>query len=67
MKSTARKYIRASEWQQHHSWPPKGGLRHLIFNAKRNGFNAVIRRAGRCILIDEGAFFDWVDANGGSK
>ncbi len=55
------KYIPVPEWHKHHSWPPNGGLRHLIFNAEKNGFNQVIRRVGRRILIDEKAFFDWVD------
>jgi hypothetical protein len=37
-------------------------LRHLIFDAKFNRFNSVIRRIGkRKILIDEVAFFQWVD------
>lgn len=37
-------------------------LRHLIFNAKNNGFSSVIRRIGSKILIDEESFFDWVQA-----
>ena len=56
--------VPASEWPKHHAWPPIGGLRHLIFNAKSNGFDAVIRRVGRRVLIDEGAFFAWVDSQG---
>jgi hypothetical protein len=59
--------VPASEWQKHHAWPPIGGLRHLIFNAKSNGFDVVIRRVGRRVLIDEGAFFAWVNAQGGRK
>jgi hypothetical protein len=54
-------------WQREHHWPPAGGLRHLIFNAKQNGFDAVIRRVGRRVLIDESAFFAWVAAQGGKK
>lgn len=56
-----------SEWVASQPWPSLGGLRHLIFNAKSNGFNSVIRRVGRRVLIDETAFFDWVDSNGGEK
>jgi len=37
-------------------------LRHLIFHAKTNDFQKVIKRIGRRILIDEAAFFDWVDS-----
>lgn len=48
-------------WNKFHQWPPVGGLRHLIFNARFNGFSSVIRRAGRRVLIDEQAFFKWVE------
>lgn len=54
--------IPVSDWPEHHAWPPVGGLRHLIFNAKTNGFDKVIRRIGRRVLIDETAFFNWVNA-----
>ncbi|NGX51163.1 MAG: hypothetical protein K1060chlam2_01023 [Chlamydiae bacterium] len=37
-------------------------LRHLIFDAEANGFWKVVRRIGkRKILLDEQAFFDWVN------
>ena len=45
--------------------PPLGGLRHLVFNANKNGFDKVIRRVGRRILIDEAAYFRWVDEQSG--
>ncbi len=51
--------IPATEWHEHHPWPPIGGLRHLIFNASANGFDTVICRVGRRVLIDEEAFFAW--------
>lgn len=54
-------FIPVSEWEKKHPWPKVGGLRHLIFHSKRNGFNKVIVRAGRRILIDEAAFFQWLD------
>lgn len=59
--------VPANEWPKRHAWPPIGGLRHLIFHAKSNGFDAVIRRVGRRVLIDEGAFFDWVEGKGATK
>lgn len=59
--------IPVPDWNNHHPWPPIGGLRHLIFNAHTNGFNKVIRRIGRRVLIDEAAFFEWVDEQGGAK
>jgi len=54
--------IPVSRWNQFHTWPPIGGLRHLIFNGDKNGFDAVIRRCGRRVLVDEAAFFDWVSS-----
>ena len=57
---STRRLIPLTQWP--HPWPPLGGLRHLVFHAKSNGFDRVIRRCGRRVLIDEQAFFDWVEA-----
>lgn len=53
--------IPVSEWPNHHPWPPIGGLRHLVFYEKSNGFTRCVRRVGRRVLIDEAAFFQWVE------
>jgi hypothetical protein len=58
-KST--RLIPLTDWNDHHPWPPLGGLRHLVGKARENGFHAVLRRVGGRILIDEAAFFEWVD------
>lgn len=55
--------IPLTEWSKHHPSPPLGGLRHLVFHAKTNGFDKVIRRVAKRILIDEAAFFLWVEEN----
>ena len=60
VKPTSTRLIPVSKWPDHHEWPPVGGLRHLIFHADQNGFNTVIRRVGRRLLIDESAFFEWI-------
>ncbi len=52
--------IPVPRWHEFHPWPPQGGLRYLIFNASKNGFDAVLRRCGRRVLIDEAAFFRWM-------
>lgn len=57
--------IPVPHWNKYHPWPPIGGLRHLIFNAESTGFNKVLRRIGRRVLIDEAAFFEWVNSQGG--
>lgn len=62
-EDTGRRLIPLSNWSEYHDWPPQGGLRHLVFHSDRNGFDKVIRRAGRRILIDEQAFFEWIDTD----
>lgn len=61
MEDSIRKLIPCTEWCKHHSWPPIGGLRHLIFHSKTNGFEKVVKRVGRRVLIDEQKFFEYVD------
>lgn len=52
--------IPVPDWNKTHAWPPLGGLRGLIFNRKTNGFDRVVKKVGRRVLIDEQAFFEWV-------
>lgn len=59
--------IPVTDWSDYHPWPPVGGLRHLIFHANSNGFDQVLRRVGRRVLIDEAAFFNWVNQRGGAE
>ena len=63
---TANRLIPVPDWNKHHSWPPLGGLRHLIFHEKTNGFASAFKRVGRRVLIDEAAFFACVDKQNGS-
>lgn len=56
------KLIPVTKWHEHHQYPPLSGLRHLIFHERTNGFHACIRRVGRRVLIDEAAYFKWVEA-----
>lgn len=39
----------------------ESGLRYLIFNADTNGFEKVIKRIGRKVLIDIQAFELWLE------
>ncbi len=55
------KLIPIPKWKEHHEWPTEAGLRYYIFNAEFNGFNKVMKRVGRRILIDESKFFEWVE------
>ena len=61
------RFIPVAKWNEYHPWPPQGGLRHLIFFEKSNGFDSVVVRIGRKVLIDEEAFFAWVRSKKGGK
>lgn len=56
-----KRFIPLSKWPDFHPWPPLGGLRSLVFNAKERGFQKCFTRAGRRILIDESEFFQWLE------
>jgi hypothetical protein len=60
---TQTRLIPLTDWALYHPWPPIGGLRDLVFRSKvdANGFDKVIRRVGRRVLLDEQAFFVWCD------
>ncbi len=58
------RYIPVPNWEKHHEWPRIGGLRNLIFNKDKNGFDKVIKKVGKRVLIDEAAFFQWVANQG---
>lgn len=51
-------------WSKYHDWPTECALRHYVSRGRSNGFDAVIRRIGRRVLIDEGAFFLWASSAG---
>ena len=55
------RFIPLTKWPDYHPWPTVAGMRWLVFNAEKNGFVSVVRRAGRRVLIDEHAFFNWVN------
>ena len=57
-------FLTVRQWTEQEPWPPLGGVRHLIFHAKTNGFDAVIRRVGRTVLIDRNAFLAWINQHG---
>ena len=58
-------YLPVSKWGEYFDWPPEGGLRHIIFNAKTNGFAPAIKRVGRRVLIDTDIFWEIVGKQGG--
>jgi hypothetical protein len=60
------RYIPVPNWEKHYEWPRIGGLRNLIFNRQKNGFDkfGVVKKVGKRVLIDENAFFQWVANQG---
>lgn len=60
-EETQTRLIPATKWSEYHPWPTQSALRHLCFHARKNGFDRVIRRIGRRVLIDERQFFRWVE------
>jgi hypothetical protein len=69
MSTNNRKFIPVPSWNDHHEWPRHGGLRHLIFNRKTNGLDqfGVIKKVGKRVLIDEAAFFAWIEGQQGGN
>lgn len=61
MENPKTRLIPVTQWNEHHAWPPLGGIRHLVFHENTNGFSKCIRRIGRRVLIDEAKFFEWVE------
>ena len=68
----SRVLLTVRQFAARHAAFSEGGLRWLIFNAKGrksskdaiapNGLEAALVRVGRRVLIDEHAFFGWLDA-----
>ena len=51
--------------RRHRGCLTEGALRALIFH-NRNGFaDKSVRRLGRKVVIDEAAFFEWLDERSG--
>jgi len=47
--------------EEHKSFASNGGIRHLIFHSKSNGFRTAFKRIGSRVLIDENEFFKCVE------
>lgn len=51
--------LTVKQFAEKHLWPI-GGVRHLLFQ-RPEGFERCVKRVGRKILLDETAFFAWVE------
>lgn len=61
MNANNNRLIPVPAWNKFHLWPSEAGLRYYIYNAEFNGFNKVLKRVGRRLLIDEAAFYNWIE------
>lgn len=55
------RYIPVPEWPNYHPYPTIAGLRNFINKKDTNGFDKVVKRVGKRVLIDEAAFFEWIE------
>ena len=55
------RFLSVLQFAAKHPWTTEKGLRQRIFRAQEAGFAACIKRVGRRVLIDEQAFFAWID------
>lgn len=47
------------KWNDYHPDPSVKALRMLVFRKDENGFDSVVERRGKRILINEAAYFKW--------
>ncbi len=59
---TTDEYLTVSQLAERCPAFSQGCIRWLIFNGARNGFNRVVRRVGRKIVLSLKEFNSWVEA-----
>jgi hypothetical protein len=64
VKAPYPRFVPIPRWQDYFDWPPPGGLRHLRFNADRNGFRDAFKKVGSRVLVDTEEFWRVVQAQG---
>ncbi len=60
--TSLRTLLTVAQFCERHPFATEGSIRALIFHGPENGFDKVVRRINRRVLIDEAAFFVWLDA-----
>ncbi|WNV04976.1 hypothetical protein RP726_00845 [Candidatus Methylospira mobilis] len=64
---TERKLSTVRQFSEKNPAFTQAAIRNYVFNAKTNGFDTCIIRIGRKILIDEAAFFQWIERINGKE
>ena len=55
-------YFTVRQFAAKHPAFSEGGLRWLLFNRETNGLKNAVKKVGRRVLINEEAFFSWVES-----
>ena len=57
------KYIELSEWNKHHQYPSTTQFRYLLQKNNKcdSGLSKAVKKIGGKLLVNETAFFDWID------
>jgi hypothetical protein len=63
--NSQRRLLTVSQFCDQNPAFTQGGLRWLLFHRETNGLKNAGLRVGRRLLIDEDAFFAWVDEQNG--
>lgn len=60
-----KRLIPFTKWNEHHTYPTIGQLRHFRLYGHKTGFNeACVRKVGKRLYVDERAFFEWFEKQG---
>ena len=60
-------YLTVKQFAAKHPAFSEASLRYHIFYEEKNGLNLALKRVGRKILIQEDAFFVWIDSLQGNS
>lgn len=58
-----KRFLTVRQFVSEHSWPPEGGMRHIIFNQKPFKAEHCFKKVGRRVLVDEEEFFKWIESD----
>ena len=61
INQTTPRLLTVNQFAEEHKFVTSAGLRFIIFNENSNGAKKAIKRIGRKVLIDEAAFFQWIE------
>jgi hypothetical protein len=63
MECAVSDFLTIKQFTEKHKSFSASALRFYIYKRRENGFNKVVVRIGRKILIDEKAFLKWIESH----